>query len=45
VPTPCVVNFDNVHTLPKEVFRRRITRLSPARMFRAYQVLAAATGC
>src|SRR5450759_3082382 len=31
VPTPCVVNFDNVHTLPKEVFRRRITRLSPAR--------------
>lgn len=45
VPTPCVVNFDNVHTLPKEVFRRRITRLSPARVFRACQVLAAATGC
>jgi len=45
VPTVCVVNFDNLHTLPKDVFRRRITSLSAARMFRACRVLQAATGC
>src|SRR6266516_21900 len=28
VPTDCVVNFDNVHTLPREAFRRRVTALS-----------------
>ena len=45
VPTDCVVNFDNVHTLPKEAFRRPVVTLSPARMARACRVLAAATGC
>ncbi len=45
VPSDCVVNFDNVHTLPREVMRRRITTLSPARMAQACRVLAAATGC
>jgi mRNA interferase MazF len=45
VPTACVVNFDNVHTVPKEAFRRRITTLSPARMAAACAVLTAATGC
>ncbi len=45
VPSACVANFDNVHTLPKEVFRRRVTSLSAPRMSRACQVLAAATGC
>ena len=45
VPTDCVVNFDNLHTLPREVFRRRVTVLSPPRMRAACQVLAAATGC
>jgi mRNA interferase MazF len=45
VPTDCVVNFDNVHTLPKKVFRRRVTILRPARMRRACAALAAATGC
>lgn len=29
VPSDCVVNFDNIHTLPRTAFRRRITRLSP----------------
>ncbi|MGZ4283362.1 MAG: type II toxin-antitoxin system PemK/MazF family toxin, partial [Solirubrobacteraceae bacterium] len=24
VPTDCVVNFDNVHTLPRSTFRRRV---------------------
>ena len=45
VPTDCVVNFDNMHTLPREAFRRRVTQLSPARMARACATLAAATGC
>lgn len=45
VPTSCVVNFDNLHTLPKAAFRRHVTSLSPARMHRACGVLRAATGC
>lgn len=45
VPSVCVANFDNVHTVPREVFRRRITRLSHARMADACRRLAAATGC
>jgi mRNA interferase MazF len=45
VPTHCVVNFDNMHTLPREVFRRRVAVLSAARMVDACRALAAATGC
>jgi mRNA interferase MazF len=45
VPTTCVANFDNLHTLPKDTFRRRITTLSAARMYQACGVLSAATGC
>ncbi|MGH3448875.1 MAG: type II toxin-antitoxin system PemK/MazF family toxin [Nocardioidaceae bacterium] len=45
VPTACVVNFDNLHTLPKNVFRRRVTLLSAARMYQACRVLSAAAGC
>jgi mRNA interferase MazF len=45
VPSDCVVNFDNVHTLPRETLRRRVTTLSPSRMAEACRVLAAATGC
>lgn len=45
VPTPCVANFDNLHTLPREAFRRRVTVLPAARMAGACRVLAAATGC
>ncbi len=45
VPDDCVVNFDNIHTLPRALFRRRIAALSPARMAQACGVLAAATGC
>jgi mRNA interferase MazF len=45
VPTDCLVNFDNVHTLPREVFRRRLTTLSAARLAEACRALAAATGC
>jgi mRNA interferase MazF len=45
VPTDCVVNFDNLHTLARKTFRRRITTLSPARLADACTTLAAATGC
>jgi mRNA interferase MazF len=45
VPSDCVVNFDNLHALPRESFRRRITTLSPSRLAEACRVLAAATGC
>ena len=45
VPTDCVVNFDNVHTLPRSSFRRRVTLLSPPRMAEACRALQAATGC
>jgi mRNA interferase MazF len=45
VPSDCVVNFDIVHTLPRERLRRKVTTLSPARMAQACRTMAAATGC
>ena len=45
VPTPCVINFDNIHTLPRTRFRRRIAVLSPVRMAEACRILNDATGC
>lgn len=45
VPSVCVVNFDNVHTLPKGTFRRRVTTLSAVRMHHACRVFTAAVGC
>jgi len=45
VPTDCVVNFDNVHTIPRTAFRRRIVALSPARMAEACRALRDATSC
>jgi mRNA interferase MazF len=45
VPDDCVVNFDNIHTLPRDRFRRRVANLSAARMAKACRVLTAATGC
>lgn len=45
LPSDCVVNFDNVHTLPREAFRRKVTSLSTVRLAEVCQVLAAATGC
>ncbi|HEU5150599.1 MAG TPA: type II toxin-antitoxin system PemK/MazF family toxin [Iamia sp.] len=45
VPSDCVVSFDNIQTIPRDRFRRRVGRLSPARMAEACRVLAAATGC
>jgi len=37
VPTDCVVNFDNLHTLPRAMFGRRLAECC--------QVLRDATGC
>jgi mRNA interferase MazF len=45
LPSDCVANFDNLHTLPRAVFRRQIATLKARRMAEACAVLAAATGC
>jgi mRNA interferase MazF len=45
VPSDSVVNFDNLHTIPRETFRRRIAILPPARMADICRTLQAATGC
>ena len=45
VPSDCVVNFDNIHTLPRDAFRRRLAALSPARLAESCRVLRDATGC
>lgn len=45
MPEACVVSFDNLHTLRRAAFRSRITRLEPARLESACQVLSAAVGC
>lgn len=45
VPSDCVVNFDNLHTIPRETFRRLVVQLSPARMAQACKRLHDATGC
>ena len=45
VPTDSVVNFDNLHTIPRETFRRRVATLPPGRMAEVCRTLQAATGC
>lgn len=45
VPVECVVSFDNIHTIRRHAFRRRVAKLTPARMNEACQALKAATGC
>lgn len=45
VPTDSVVNFDNIHTIPREAFRRRVTTLPPSRLVEVCRSLQAATGC
>jgi mRNA interferase MazF len=45
VPTDCVVNFDNVHTLPRAAFRRRVVSLSEQRMAHACRTLRDAVAC
>ncbi len=45
LPTNSIVNFDNIHTVPRELFRRRLATLPPRRMEEACRVLRASTGC
>jgi len=45
VPTECVVNFDNLHTIPRDRFHRRVTQLPPARIAEACRALAESAGC
>ena len=45
VPTNSVVNFDNLHTIPRETFRRKVAMLPPARFAEACRTLQAAVGC
>jgi mRNA interferase MazF len=45
LPTDCVVNFDNIHTVPRTAFRRRIASLSNVRMGQACRALHDAVGC
>ena len=45
VPSECVVNFDNLHTIERSMLRRRVAALSPARMAQACRVLNDALGC
>ena len=45
VPSDCVINFDNIHTLDRASFRRKIGKLSPGRLHQACHTLRAATGC
>ncbi len=45
VPSDCVVSFDNLHTLPRSAFRRRVATLSAARMAQACRALRAAVAC
>ena len=45
MPVASVVTFDNLRTLPREMFRRYVTTLSDARMAAACRTLRAALGC
>ncbi len=45
VPSDCVVNFDNIHTVRREDFRRSVVKLSPRRQAEICQRLRDATGC
>ena len=45
VPTDSVINFDNLYTLPRQAFRRRIVKLGPVRLAEACRALRDATDC
>ncbi len=45
LPSDCVVNFDNLHTIQRSAFRRRVASLSALRMAQACQTLRDAVGC
>lgn len=45
LPTDCIVNFDNIHTIPRSSFRRPIAQLAPHRLAQVCQRLRDSTGC
>ena len=45
MPEECALSLDNLTTVPKELFRDRITRLSVARMSEVCSALSVASGC
>ncbi|MEA2009296.1 MAG: type II toxin-antitoxin system PemK/MazF family toxin [Actinomycetota bacterium] len=45
VPTTSYINFDNLHTLRRESFRRRVATLGAARLAEACRALRDATDC
>lgn len=45
VPSECVVNFDNLHTIERTASRRKVAALGPDRVRQACDVLRAAAGC
>jgi mRNA interferase MazF len=45
LPTDCVVNFDNIHTVARDAFRRRVAALSDVRLRQACRTLNDALGC
>ena len=45
MPDRCVLNFDNLTTVPKSLLTERICRLSVDRLAEACRALLASTGC
>lgn len=45
VPSDCVANFDNIHTISRDLFRRHVATLNPARLEESCRRLRDATGC
>jgi len=45
IPSECVVNFDNIHTVPRSSFRHHVATLSARRMTQACRTLRDAVGC
>lgn len=45
MPEPCVASFDNLHTVRRQAFRKRITCLDARRMGEACAALNRALGC
>jgi mRNA interferase MazF len=45
MPEPCVANFDNLYTLRRSAFRRRITRLGRVKLAEVCKTLDIALGC
>ena len=45
VPSDCVVNFDNIHTVSRDLLRYQVATLTARRMAQACAVMAAAMGC